>query len=513
MSKTKLHFQLPKSVKTEEMISALGEQITLQIASQQHFQKTFYDSFDWRLFCANVLCELNQSKTKTLSQLRLSDLPSGQLIASTNLEDVPEFAEQFGDVIVKNKLASLLEMRALIPLISLECQVVCLNVLNDEQKTTVRILIEDYGLTLPTHIHVQPIRGYDKAAKRVCQFLERDLGLKGVKKTVLESALQLQGRQAKDYSSKLNIRLDPTTRADIACKTIYSSLALTIRKNEAGTLAATDSEFLHDFRVAVRRTRSGLSQLKAILPEPVTVRYKGYFAWLGQITGTARDLDVYLLNFPAYKSSLPVEMQQSLDPLFEFIQRKQRKAYRELAAKLKSSEYVSGLRDWEDYLQEPVAIKPGEANALHSIKQVADQRISKVYRLALKEANAITEQSPAEALHELRKTCKKLRYLMEFFQNLYPENKIAELIKALKNFQNILGDFQDYQVQEETLKHFAEEMATQQTSAETFIVMGVLVQNLHQKREQVRQRFAESFAQFKQPANEALFHALFASKG
>jgi len=29
----------------------------------------------------------------------------------------------------------------------------------------------------------------------------------------------------------------------------------------------------------------------------------------------------------------------------------------------------------------------------------------------------------------------------------------------------------------------------------------------------VRQHFAGSFAQFKQPVNEALFHALFANKG
>jgi len=28
------------------------------------------------------------------------------------------------------------------------------------------------------------------------------------------------------------------------------------------------------------------------------------FAWLGEITGPTRDLDVYLLNFGAYKNSL-----------------------------------------------------------------------------------------------------------------------------------------------------------------------------------------------------------------
>ena len=403
-------------------------------------------------------------------------------------------------------------MRALIALTSVNCHAYHVNILNTEQKTTVRLMIEDYE-SLPTRLYIQSVRGYDKAAKRLRQLLEKKLKLNTVNETLLESAMKLQGRKPKDYSSKLNIRLDSAMRADIACKTIYSSLSHTMRLNEAGTKHDIDSEFLHDFRVAIRRTRSGLSQLKNILPEQVTAQYKPFFAWLGQITSEARDLDVYLLNFQGYKHSLPDDMQNSLDPLHAFIQRKQITAYRELAAKLKSSEYLSGLQAWEEYLHEPIAINPAETDAQQAIKHVADKRVLKIYHQVLKQGNAITDSTPAEALHELRKTCKKLRYLMEFFQSLYPENKIGDLIKVLKNFQNILGDFQDYEVQEQTLKKFAEEMAREQISAETFISMGVLVQNLHWKREQVRQHFAGSFAQFKQPVNEALFHALFANKG
>ena len=510
MSETELHFQLPSDFKVQEFIAELGSKTALQIASQQDFSKTFYDSFDWRLFCADLLCEWNRSKAA--SQLCLSNWQNSQVIAATDLDQVPMFADQFSDEAIRTKLASLLEMRALMPLASLNYQAICLNILNKEQKTTVRLLIEDYEL-LPARVHIQPIKGYDKAAKRISQLLKKKLELKAIKKTLLESALKLQGRKPKDYSSKLNIHLDPGMRADIACKSIYDILLRTIRVNEAGTIEATDSEFLHDFRVAVRRTRSGLSQLKNILPEQATARHKAFFAWLGQITGLARDLDVYLLNFPGYKQSLPRDMRSSLDPLFDFIQRKQNKAYRELAVKLKSDKYLSGLQAWEAYLNEPVEMHPSESHALRSIKQVADKRIFKVYQQVLNGGNAITEQSPAQDLHELRKTCKKLRYLMEFFQDLYPEKEIGDLIKVLKNFQNILGDFQDYETQEQTLKTFAEEMKAEQASVETFIAMGVLVQNLHQKREQVRQHFSGSFAQFKRPANQAVFNALFAKKG
>ena len=66
----------------------------------------------------------------------------------------------------------------------------------------------------------------------------------------MNSALRLQGRKPNDYSSKININLDPEMRADIAIKYIYSHLLKAIKDNEQGAIADIDSEFLHDFRVA-----------------------------------------------------------------------------------------------------------------------------------------------------------------------------------------------------------------------------------------------------------------------
>ena len=44
----------------------------------------------------------------------------------------------------------------------------------------------------------------------------------------------------------------------------------TLEANVEGTRADLDSEFLHDLRVATRRTRSALSQIKAVLPAEIT---------------------------------------------------------------------------------------------------------------------------------------------------------------------------------------------------------------------------------------------------
>ena len=116
-------------------------------------------------------------------------------------------------------------------------------------------------------------------------------------------------------------------RADIAAKYIYSHLLKAIKDNEQGTIADTDSEFLHDFRVAVRRTRAGLSQLKGVLPDKISATYAEFFSWLGQSTSPTRDLDVYLLNFAHYKSSLPAAIRDDLNPLYDFLLAKQQKAH------------------------------------------------------------------------------------------------------------------------------------------------------------------------------------------
>ena len=320
----------------------------------------------------------------------------------------------------------------------------------------------------------------------------------------------MQGRKPNDYSSKLNVNLDPDMRADIAAKYIYSHLLKAIKDNEQGTIADTDSEFLHDFRVAVRRTRAGLSQLKNLLPDGINASYVDFFSWLGQITGPTRDLDVYLLNFSGYKNSLPESLRDDLNPLYDFLLVKQQKAHKELAGKLRTAKYLSTISEWEQYLKEQAPLKPVEPNAKLTIKQLADRRLWKNYKRVLQEGDAIDEYSPSEALHDLRKSCKKLRYLLEFFQSLYQEQQIKHFIKNLKGLQEVLGNFQDYAIQEQSLKQFSEEMLSNHVHANTLLAMGVLIQNLDALRNQGRQNIASKFTTFKHEDNQSEFKSLLA---
>ncbi|MFU8788007.1 MAG: CHAD domain-containing protein [Methylobacter sp.] len=500
-----LQFECPANVTAEKVIAQLEHEAVTQQLYQQSVCKTYYDSFDWRLYANGVSCEFN--RTKLASSVIVRAIDTNQVIAETALKDMPVFSQEFEPGLIRDTLAPLLDMRALMPLSSVDVVQHQLAIIDDDEKIILRLLLDEYG-KLNTRILLQPVKGQRKTARHIAGYLMATLNVTATDKPILLAALHYDGRKPNDYSSKLNINLAPDMRADIASKYIYSHLLKALKTNEAGTIADIDSEFLHDFRVAVRRTRAGLSQIKGIFTDNIYAHYADFFAWLGQITGPTRDLDVYLLNFDRYKKSLPEAIKEDLNPLYDFLQAKQQKAQKELATKLQSPKYRAALAEWEQYLKEPCYTQALGHNAKLSIKELADKRLWKAFTRVLKEGQAITGTSEAEALHHLRKSCKKLRYLMEFFQSLYPETEIKRLIKNLKGLQEVLGDFQDYAVQEHTLKQFSDEMIALNIPATTFLAMGVLIQDLDAHRCNARNDFAAHFDEFSRPENRTAFKLL-----
>ncbi len=101
---------------------------------------------------------------------------------------------------------------------------------------------------------------------------------------------------------------------------------------------------------------------------------------------------------------------------------------------------------------------------------------------------------------------------MEFFQNLYPQDKTKTLIKALKVLQENLGDFQDLEVQISHLEGFGEQMVKEgKTQPRTLMAMGILIADMADRQHQAREEFAARFTSFTSPENRSLFKELFAT--
>ena len=180
---------------------------------------------------------------------------------------------------------------------------------------------------------------------------------------------------------------------------------------------------------------------------------------------------------------------------------------------MKTKKYAKIIKDWEAFLNQPPPDSAAVENATLPVVVLARQRIYKRYRAIVKTGNKILANTEDEMLHALRIECKKLRYLMEFFANLFPRKKINALIAQLKNLQDNLGDFNDLCVQQEYLLNIATELTGgQQQLKKTLVAIGSLVEALNREKQTVRDAFARTFTDFSAPANQALFRELFATK-
>jgi CHAD domain-containing protein len=510
-------FLLPQATDPEALAALLGGPGRCVVGECARFDLTFYDSFDWRLHAAGL--RLARFDTGQAQLLQLRDPDGRDAVAPVVSDVIPAWPRDLPEGALRERVADTLAMRVLLPLVTVHCVATDLRLLNEDEKTVVAM--QHLGLqcdsaevreprALWTRVRLKPVRGYEEEMASLAAHLAADLELPGVGDCLFEEALVAVGREAGDYSSKLDIRLKRDDHAQVAMRTIFATLLATIERNIPGTRADLDSEFLHDLRVATRRTRSALTQVKRVLPEPVVDDFRQRFAWLGQVTGPTRDLDVFLLELPRYRASLPGPMRGDLDALAAYLEALQREEQARLAEALGSERMQTLLVDWRAIIEADTL--PGEPGwfADLPIERVASQRIWRIYRRVIKDGRAVGPEGPPEAMHELRKDCKKLRYLIEFFSSLYPTDELKPLIKALKGLLDILGDFQDLEVQAKALRGFAAALPPDlPRRLETVMAIGALVADLLRHQQAAHDRFADTFADFDSKPRRAVFRRLF----
>jgi CHAD domain-containing protein len=301
-------------------------------------------------------------------------------------------------------------------------------------------------------------------------------------------------------------------RADLAVRIIMRYLLTVMQANEAGVHAGTDAECLHDFRIAVRRQRSLLGQIRSTIPQRIRQRLDNGFAWLGEITREARDLDVYLLDLMDDNNSLLAGFGQELDPLREFFRRRQLLAHRQLSASLESARYARLMTAWNAYLDTPPTVRSSLPDARRPVLALANQRIRRMLRRVIKQGKAVDTGSSPQDLHELRKSCKKLRYLMELFQSLYPVAGLREPVKALRGLQDSLGEYQDLQVQMGFLATFRQSVAPDTpTLQRALAATEALSRKLEKRQNKVRQALRLRFDAFAEEKYQRDFRRVFSA--
>lgn len=469
------------------------------------------DSFDWRLIMDRLLFVTEDQS------FRLIELPADRVTATGKWSPClrPVFWWQIPDADAKIRqiLRQHLDVRALMSRLVLRQTDMTLRILNAAQQTVAWVVIETFRLenappkTLPLlrTCKVKPVRGHAPVRRQIASVLT-ELGASPAQQHPIVAALQQAGLEPGKYSTKIRVDLVPSMPAVDAANMIFRHLLSIMRSNEQGIRQDIDSEFLHDFRVAVRRARSLLTLLKPEMDRRISATLKKGLRRMAKATNVLRDFDVYLLQQDSFKNLLPEALQPGILPLFEHLERQRRREKKRVDRFMASDRYGRIMDEMLRYAEQPADMNPSAGQAATTIADVAGREIDRCFSDVIRAGTLDGEKPNDQQLHQLRLECKRLRYALEFFRSLFAPEPVSLLIGQVKALQDYLGRYNDLVVQLQFLFDFLDKKpASKKTaSANLATAVGALIGNLSKEKEQLHQSFAEVFGRFNTPENTAI---------
>jgi CHAD domain-containing protein len=485
--------------RSEETISAVDER--------------YLDTFDWRIFKSGLVLKRNGTRYKLAP---LAEMIPQEEISGPERERV--FWWDFPEGQVRDRMESILSVRALSPLFRVVGQKRSLHLYNQDDKTVLRLSLDtgqiltddEIGRAFSPLLHVAEVRGYRKPFDRVIELLKKKgLDEPAKRDSFLQLALEVIHRKPGDYSSKFSVALQPELTMNQAISVIGLQLHQTMESNLPGVLDDIDSEFLHDFRVAVRRTRSALSQLKKALPPGQRGLFSEEFKWLGSVTGAVRDIDVCLKKEAVFRELLPESMHRGLDLLLEEINRRRKGELLRMQKDLRSARTADLLVNWREFLlalPEDVQWPAGQVVC----RKAAQKVVGRCFRRLLQYASSIMDgEDKDSAMHRLRIQGKKFRYLMEFFCSLFPEKATAKLLQEMKSLQDDLGDFNDLAVQ---IAKFQKDLPAMSKNPQVGDSLAGLIEGLDARKKRLRKRCLSRCKGFQGRAKKDLLDEILGKK-
>ena len=228
-------------------------------------------------------------------------------------------------------------------------------------------------------------------------------------------------------------------------------LALLDRAAEAASRVPdpTDPMGLHDFRVAIRRLRSGLQAYRPEIEASHSGRLRRRLARLSRVTGRSRDVEVHLAWERAQEEVLTERQRAGLRWHVERLEARRRRADRRLV-RLVRRRFARLEERFRRRLETyRLRIERDPSRRRHEAAAVLGARIRKFagdLEWRLGDVRGLRDQ---RAAHRARIAAKRLRYLLEPIRS--EVDGVESLIARLQRLQDLLGELHDSQVQRASL--------------------------------------------------------------
>jgi triphosphatase len=288
-------------------------------------------------------------------------------------------------------------------------------------------------------VEMEVLQGSPEDLAAFVRELEAGAGLRPATLTKFEAGLLSSGLSAPPLPDLGPTNADASqTLGEVAFAALRKHFH-TFLRSEPGTRMGDDPEELHDMRVASRRIRAAFSIFREALPAR-SERLRQELGWIADGLGAVRDLDVQLERVEEWAQDVPDEGAGGSE-IVAALQEARQSAREELLRILDSPRYARFVESFGVMLRrgplraQPPAWRPVTAEAPGLV-----ERRRRAVRGKLKDLRQADDKAPA--LHAVRIRCKRLRYLLEFLGQVYPQ-EIPDVTAGLVKAQDLLGIYQD----------------------------------------------------------------------
>ncbi len=213
--------------------------------------------------------------------------------------------------------------------------------------------------------------------------------------------------------------------------------------HDPGVRLGSDSEDLHQLRVATRRLRAFLRAGRKLLDRSWSEPLRDEIGWLGKALGPARDLDVLTERLVADISGLGDDA-EAVSGLLRSLEDERAEARVAVVGALSSDRYLA-LLDRLEHVSEPVP--SGAEPPLRDVWSAEWRRTRKVF-------GRLDAESSDARLHAGRIRVKRARYAAELAAHELGKPGRA-FVEAAKELQDVLGEHQDAVVAEARIRAWA----------------------------------------------------------
>ena len=208
--------------------------------------------------------------------------------------------------------------------------------------------------------------------------------------------------------------------------------------NLLGTLTSQDQEFVHQFRVSLRRLNSLIKVFKPALPGHYHALWTKRVKALSQITGDVRDLEV--MRSGIVEPMLRSDDQQILThakAALGALEDVKQKALVQLQQLRYGDPVLLFARDLQDL---------DTADFPKNLPRFAEKQLTGLHRNAVSRLTKTLKGPTPERAHRFRIALKHLRYSCEFFAPLFDNDEMVEYGKAIAGLQDAFGFINDFHV-------------------------------------------------------------------